>query len=199
VEAVSAASATGSSVSLPVPAGTQPGEVLVAVVHQQRSVGTASAPGWTLVRNDGTGAKSAILWRVAGEVEPAAYTFSVGTDALIEAHMLRLSGADPAQPFGASGVRTSAFSELSRRVEAPSLTPSGPNMLLLAIFSGGRAGVSVTPPAGMTERTDTAAAATTSVADEARAGTSATGVRKATLSEASDRRIGQALLIRPRS
>ncbi|MGH9188509.1 MAG: BPSS1187 family protein, partial [Acidimicrobiales bacterium] len=195
----SSATATGiavNSVSLGRPPGTATGDFLLAAIRQKKSPGIVTAPaGWTLVREDGIGAKSSLFWRIAGS-EPGPYVFAITASPDVEAHILRFSGVDNATPIAADGVGTNSTStELGTTVDGPSLTaPAG--SLYVAIWSAKSPGLTVGPAPGTTEHTESSSSTTLATASEARSGDGATGVRTATLSSSSERRIGQAVVLR---
>ncbi len=194
----SRAAAGGSSVSISRPTGLSTGHVLVAVVRQKKTTAAVTPPaGWTLIRSDSQSARSSLFFRVVTASEPSQYRFKVGTSAKLEGHILAYSGVDPADPVAASGVGSNTGTASGPTVVAPSLTPPLANTTYVAFWSAKASGLTVAAAAGTTERTDTSANATLATADETLSTTSPSGARTATLTSASDRRIGQAVLLRP--
>jgi len=194
----SRAAASGSSVSISRPTGLSTGHVLVAVVRQKKTTAAVTPPaGWTLIRSDSQSARSSLFFRVVTASEPSQYRFKVGTSAKLEGHILAYSGVDPADPVAASGVGSNTGTASGPTVVAPSLTPPLANTTYVAFWSAKASGLTVAAAAGTTERTDTSANATLATADETLSTTSPSGARTATLTSASDRRIGQAVLLRP--
>lgn len=68
-----------STLTLDVPSGYQPGDILFAAVAAQE---TFTPSGWTLLGEyeDINGVGIGLYWRKAAEGEPASYTFSVSTN-----------------------------------------------------------------------------------------------------------------------
>lgn len=105
--AASCAQVDGTSLSIPVPAGTQSGDLLVATVGFANSDTAATPSGWTQVPGlrgtVGTGQEGITWYRFVGASVPSSYTFSgsSGTDT-IAGGIAAFSGADPAAPI-ASG------------------------------------------------------------------------------------------------
>ncbi|MGH9189462.1 MAG: hypothetical protein ACRD0Q_05460 [Acidimicrobiales bacterium] len=69
------------------PTGTS-SDLLLALVRQRKTTGTVAAPGWTLIRQDGTSARSSLFYKVAGSSEPVSYTFTTNVAGDLEGHYL---------------------------------------------------------------------------------------------------------------
>ena len=75
---------TAGSPALPPPAGTEPGDLLVAVVTRKGGVAAPSTPsGWTLIDHwlfgpdTASGARVSLFWRIAPDPVPASWTFTI--------------------------------------------------------------------------------------------------------------------------
>jgi hypothetical protein len=182
-----------ASLSIPLPAGTVPGDLLLAVVGHQGGTARSMTPpsGWTAVPNadyaQGTNARIHAWYRFAGPDEPASYTFTLtgGSAQDSAGGILAIAGARAPGPIDASLGQVNGTN--STAVTAPALAPSLANALL--VFGGSANGaVTFTPPAGMTEQLDRATTGTykvaTSVATQALAVAGPTGTRIATISSA---------------
>lgn len=183
-----------SSISIARPAGTVAGDLLLVAIRQKKTTGTVTATGWTAIRQEGTSARSSLLWRVAGS-EAGPYAFSLGTTADVEAHILRFSGVATSDPIAASGLGTNSDRSSGTAIEAPSLDAPG-GSLYVAIWSAKSSGLTINPAAGTTSRTATSASTTLATGTEVRSSAGLTGVRSAGLNATSDRLIGQAVVLR---
>ena len=199
--AASAGNAATNSLVLPRPTGTLTGDVLVAR-SAVRGTPTITTPvGWSLVRTDvrSTTFTQAVYIHVAGGAEPASYTFSFSANATAVGSVASYIGVDTVNPIAAHSGQSNAS---STSLTAPSATTSVPSRLLG--FFGVTGANSVTPPAGMTERTEAATATgvasklTIELADQNNPGIGATGTRIATASAAGTS-IGQLVALRPSS
>jgi MSHA biogenesis protein MshQ len=182
-----------ASISLALPAGTLPGDLLLAVVGHQGGTARNMTPpaGWTAVPSadyaQATNARIHAWYRFAGSDEPASYTFTLtgGSGQDTAGGILAIAGASAAGPIAASLGQANGTNSTS--VTAPSVAPSVANALL--VFGGSANGaVTFTPPAGMTEQLDRGTTGTykvaTAVATQPLAAAGATGTRVATISSA---------------
>lgn len=94
------------------PAGTQQGDLLVALVSKDHGIGDWTAPeGWTegiAKFSNSSIVHLAVYWKEAGASEPATYTFTysfVG-GSVFAGGILRISGADTGTPFHQTDTRT---------------------------------------------------------------------------------------------
>ena len=132
-----------SSCSAFKPAGTQFGDLLVAVCQADSSVTWTGDTGWTQVAVGGpTGMR--IAYKVATVSEPSIYTFTASISSAMTCNIFafRCGAFDVAGAFSNPGSTT---------VTAPSITVSDANSLLLAFFSTQDASVAPTTPSGMTQ------------------------------------------------
>lgn len=145
--------------SIPLPVGTQAGDVMVATVAVRPSTATVAAPpGWTLIQSttQGAGTTSALAsyYRVATGSEPAAYAFSVGGVAStgIVGGIASFSGVDPTNPIDAQGGNATA-SSLTHTANA--ITTTVANTMLVGAFEFASSPLPANwTPAGMTEAVD---------------------------------------------
>jgi hypothetical protein len=136
-------------VSVPTPAGTAAGDVLVAFVSAPTAPAALTAPpGWSTVRTDanGSGLETATFVRVAGASEPPTYTFGLNR-ANAAVVVAAVAGADPTNPVDAHGSRAADY---TRTLTAPALTATSAGDLLV-MFGANQGGASWTPPSSMTQ------------------------------------------------
>ncbi|MGH9189920.1 MAG: hypothetical protein ACRD0Q_07810, partial [Acidimicrobiales bacterium] len=135
-------------------------------------------------------------------IESAGYSvivtnaFSTSATADLEGHVLRYSGVSSTSPILKHAVGTNSV-DTGSSVKAPSLTPTVGGSLYVPFWTARGTGLSVTPPSNVVERTDTSTRATVATGDRGLTGTASTGEHKGVLLRTSDRRIGQAVLLRP--
>jgi hypothetical protein len=194
-----------TSLSIPTPAGTSAGELLVSVVSHQVGQHRNMTPpaGWTAVPNtdwaDGNNARIHAWYKVATAFEPASHTFTLtgGSGQDISGGILAIQGANTATPINASNGQANQSS--STQVKAPSITTTLDSTLL--VFGGScSAARTYTPPAGMTEHWDSSSSGTykvsTEVATAPQAAAGPTGQRIATASS-SCRSVGITVAVTP--
>jgi outer membrane protein assembly factor BamB len=195
------------SITINRPAGTQKGDVLIAIIAiRPHTVTITTVPtGFTLVnrQNNPNGSVNAlaVYAKVATSTEPASYTWSLSSNTGSSGGILAFSGVDNASPIDAvaGSIRTTSGTTIG----APGVTPSVANTMIVAaheIASSGR----WTAPTGMTEAFDVASLAVT---DElgisalgsyrTQAGTTATGTLTASNNAPADTGAGITLALRP--
>jgi len=133
------------------PAGTLPGDLLVACITVEKgSDATIAATGWTpILRTDNsTDAGLATFYKIAGASEPTTYTFEL-TGQKWAAGISRITGYSTAKPIDVSGGQTGAPGD----VTAPSVTTTAANTLALAFYTN-KKGTSYIPAIDTTERYD---------------------------------------------
>ena len=197
--ASSAGNASTTSLTIPSPAGAQPGDVELAVVDVRGSPALTVPGGWTLVRADQNGFSilQALYSHVVATSEPASYTWSWGFAAGASGGIVAYGGVDPANPVNASGGQTTTSSPT---ISAPSIATTVAGAMLVGFF-GTSAPATTTAPAGMTERFDTFATAGTyraasEGADQLLAAAGATGSRSASASLTATN-VGQLVALKP--
>lgn len=145
--------------SIPLPGGTQAGDVMIATVAVRPSTATVAAPaGWTLIQSTtqgaGTTSTLASYYRVATGSEPAAYVFSVGGVAStgIVGGITSFSGVDTTNPVDAQGGNATA-SSLTHTANA--ITTTVANTMVVGAFEFASSPLPANwTPAGMTEAVD---------------------------------------------
>jgi hypothetical protein len=186
----------GNNVVVPVPAGQQSGDVLVAVIDV-KAVPTVTTPaGWTLVSNtiNGSAMRQLVYWRVAtGASEPPSYTWTYNENRAASGSILAYAGvntADPIQTFSAGLGSTTS-------ITAPSVTTTVDGSMIVGGF-GINADSTITPPPGMTERGEIVSATRlrTEVCDVLLTSAGATGDQVATAATAAAS-VGQLIALRP--
>lgn len=143
---------SGTTITVSKPTGTVDGDVLIAMISvRASSSSTITAPsGWTLVGSAGTASstRTAVYYRVAGTSEPTSYQWTSDlaiTDAV--GLILRYTPSAPTTPPGS--VDATGMGSLVSPAVAPSVTATGNNDRLIALFSSGTPG---SVPTGMTQR-----------------------------------------------
>ncbi len=193
-----AANATATTLSIPAPAGAQPGDVEVMAIAARGAPRFTAPAGWTLVRQDTNGftMTQASFTHVVGSAEPASYTWALSSSQSASGAIIAYGGVRDVTPVDASGGQANAS---STSVTAPSITTTNPGERLIGFFATAAA-TSFTAPAGMTERADIASAGTYKVtlegADATRSTAGATGTATAKAATAAGN-IGQQLALTP--
>ncbi len=190
-----------ASLSVNVPTGTLANHVMIAVLSVRGNQTFTTPAGWTPVPNASQVTASAGLsqiayYRVAGGSEPASYTFSWSASDRGAGAIVTYSGASPCAPVSASNGQANAA---STTITAPSIGNAFTNTMLVGLFGGQRAGLTLTPAAmtaiATVDSGGGANGATVLLAEQAQAASGATGTRTAS-SSTSAQNIGQLLAIR---
>lgn len=194
-----------TTITVSKPSGTANGDLLLASIYVRGAGSTASVTspsGWTLIRRDDdsagvTGGVGSLVtyYRLAGNAEPASYTWSFDSTRRAMAGIVGYSGVASIAPTDASSGQTG----FGTSVTAPSLNTSVNGAMLVGLFALFEGGQSFTPPLGMTERIDASdigANLTLEITDERRSAAGATGARAA-LSPFSDSYLGQLIALKP--
>jgi hypothetical protein len=156
-----AASASGvASLAIATPAGTQPGDVMVAAVSVRPSSAAITPPGgWTLVRRvdnaAGNSSSLAVYTRVAALGEPASHAWSLSTSTGSAGGIAAFSGVDTATPVDAEAGAPTATGLTHA---TPSTTATRPRTMLVTAHAF-TSSDTWTPPAGMSEAVDVASMA----------------------------------------
>ena len=150
---------TAASASLVVakPAGTVPGDVLVASVVVSASTVSAAPAGWVEIAAVTTAANPTIYsyYHVAGAAEPASYSWTLSTSTTGSAGIARYSGVSNASPLDVPA-STAGNSAAVSSLAVPAVTTTRPGALLIggAAVNSSNLTVLITAPGGMTERWD---------------------------------------------
>ncbi len=131
---------TATSLTVAVPAGTQPGDIVVAAVgfgtaRSRKPVPLTTPAGWTLIQRTDSGATAslALFWHIAAAGETS-YTWSAGMPVGGVVQAVSYVGVDPTHPVDASAGRPTGLA--SRSISAPPVTTTMANDALLATFFG---------------------------------------------------------------
>jgi hypothetical protein len=154
-----------SVVTVARPAGTVPGDVMVASIVSNDDDPTFSAPaGWSLVREDAIvdGLRQAVYVKTAGAAEPNSYTWTMPTTRRLAGGIVTYAGVDPVNPVNVHGARRNTFASTS--VTAPSVTTTVDGALLVHLTALNAEGT-ISPSPGMTERWEVTAWRTSSTRD----------------------------------
>jgi hypothetical protein len=159
-----AAAGAGSgmpSLTVATPAGTVPGDVMIAVIAVRPSTAVITPPaGWTLVRrldNAGGATNSLATWRRMAEVgEPSNHTWTFSASTGSAGGIASFQSVDAAAPIDAENGQ-STVSSLTHTT--PDVTTTVANTMLFTAHALSSA-ATWSPPAGMTEAFDVASQAT---------------------------------------
>jgi hypothetical protein len=196
---------TTSSLAITRPAGTLPGDVLVAAIDTNLYLATSITmpSGWYLIRREGTalGTKVALsqslYFHVAGVLEPASYTWRFGKKTGAAGAALAYGGVSTGAPIAdhSGRVQSNAMS-----IVAPGVATWTGDTTLLGFF-GTTGSRRVTPPAGMTERHDISSMGSNLTssegADAALTAAGVSGERTSTLTTSATRAVGQLVALNP--
>ena len=155
--ATSNVSSGSGSLTLPVPAGTQAGDILIAQVtnrYDGSSGLTVSNGTWTLIgarTTGGSGASAvtgAVYWKLATGSEPPSFTVTLGggNTSDMAGGLAAYSGVNQTTPVNVSTVTSGSNSSIS----LPSLSPTVPNVRLIDAIT--KENEAQSSPAGNAER-----------------------------------------------
>lgn len=190
-----------ASVVVNKPAGVAVGDLLLVEISDNNSTAGWSSPGWTAGPSFD---RIFSFWRIADGSEGASFTFthsSTRTGALI-CH--RITGSHQTAPIDVSSGVVVA-SGAANPISLPSVTTTGPDRLLLAVYYSKTAtvGTSFSTPTGMAAAYAYQAASSgfgqASAFTESFATADATGVRDSNSSGTNYARVGLLLAIAPPS
>jgi hypothetical protein len=135
--------------------GTESGDLLLAILafESGSSVNLITPTGWTLIKitNNTTNLGLATYWKIAGSIEPNSYSFSSTGGKKWSLGISRITGVSKEQPI--AGYREAIGTVATFNVDAPSVTSTEPNQLVVAVYTNKKATI-YTPMAGTTERFD---------------------------------------------
>jgi MSHA biogenesis protein MshQ len=157
VGADSASSPAALDLDVGTPAGTLPGDVLVAAIGTRPDGASITPPaGWTFVRRmdnpSGASSSLAVYRRIAVAREPALHRWSFSASTGSVGAIAALRGADVTAPVDVEGGQPTA-SGLTH--DAPSVTTTRNGTMLVTVHTFSSA-ATWTPPAGMVEAVDLA-------------------------------------------
>jgi hypothetical protein len=148
-------SAASPSLAIPRPAGTTPGDLLVAsVAVNGASVLTAPA-GWTEIAaiKSATNPKLFAYSHIAGSNEPDNYSWSLTSAAMSSGGIANYRGADPTNPIDTQ-VRTASSSAIVPSLTVPAITDLSPGAMLIgaAAINSSKSTVVISGPPALIER-----------------------------------------------
>lgn len=170
-----------ASGNVPVPAGIQDGDILLAFV------GVASQPtitpdaAWSLVRQQNLGIRRMWVYSRIAASEPGNYAWNFGASVNGTAFILAFR---PAAASGAVEAQDGLDNASATSAPAPSVASLGKNRLLVCAWACSAGVASLTPDAAMTPRGSGQNGVWLKVATQAITDPSATGTRTATLASA---------------
>jgi hypothetical protein len=151
-------STASSSLVIPRPAGTVPGDVLVASLALNGSRIASAPAGWVPLTalTGGTGnPRLYAYYRVAGTSDPASYTWTTRASVAGSGGIARYSGVDTANPLAAA-VSTATSSTTVSSLTVPGVTAAVPGAMLIGsvAINASPLSVMIESPTGMSERWD---------------------------------------------
>lgn len=147
-----------TSVTIPKPAGTTVGDVLVACLALNGGgVSSSGVPaGWTLIATATGVANPHVFgyYHVAGSAEPSSFTWGLSSSVANGAGIARYSGVRAASPIDAAATTASGASATTGTL--PGLTTATPGAMLVGCMgiNSSSTAVLIDPPSGMTEAWD---------------------------------------------
>jgi len=147
-----------TSVTIPKPAGTTVGDVLVACLALNGGgVSSSGVPaGWTLIAAATGVANPHVFgyYHVAGSTEPSSFTWGLSSSVANGAGIARYSGVRAASPIDASATTASGASATTGTL--PGVTTATPGAMLVGCMgiNSSSTAVLIDPPSGMAEAWD---------------------------------------------
>ncbi|MET3164296.1 UNVERIFIED_ORG: PKD repeat protein [Arthrobacter sp. UYEF10] len=186
------AGTAASAVSLQAPAGTSPGDVLVAAITADLNPSMASVPaGWiplvnALSINSGStsGARAFAYYHVVGAVDPASYNWTLSTSVRWGGGVTAYRGVDNTNPL--DGPLTTAVDTTysATSITVPGSTTATNGAMLIGGVACDCASPVVTAPAGWTGQWEAAGGQIAELADRVQTSAGSTGASTWTLSAA---------------
>jgi Bacterial Ig domain/Calcineurin-like phosphoesterase len=199
--ASSAQNPTATTLTINRPAQTVAGDVMLAGLGIRGAPAVTPPAGWTLIRRDqaGTYTTQALYYRVVTPSEPASYTWTFSTSVPAAGGISAYQGVNTAAPVNASAGAGQNSTTLS--IVAPSVTTTVAAAQVVGFFSIG-GNNSITPPAGLTERSEASSTAgsnhvTAETSDFTQPTPGATGPRTATASSNAHPNVGALVALTP--
>lgn len=141
------------------PASTVEGELLLASITLSagNSQEVTAPDGWNLIQrtNQGTNVSIVSYWKVASDVEPTEYSWTITPQTKAVGGITQYAGVDPENPIDVSG----GAAGVGKVATAPSVTTTVEGAKLITLFAIGNAlakGNHFSVPSGMTEIYDIA-------------------------------------------
>ena len=197
--AVAQNGAKSNSITVPRPAGTAAGDLLVTIIDVRGAATVTPPSGWILAREDvsGNAVRQVTYYRIAAATEPASYRWGLSAKQGASAVSAAYGGVHTQQPLDVSGGQAAAN---STTITAPSVTTTADGALLIGAF-GIASNTTIGSPGGMVVESYISMNSgqnkvATQLSDQLLGGAGATGSRTATASVAGAN-IGQAIAFRP--
>ena len=193
--ATNAASNTSSTTVNPnKPTGTLSGHVILAALSFAGTPTITPPSGWTLIASlPGTGITLNIYVKIAGGSEPVSYTWTFNTATNSSCSLATYSNCFTSGNLEIDSLNIQANAS-STSMSATGVIPESSAGML--VFMGATPNIRATPPASMTERSDTGVTAAGSyIADQLLSSFSATPTKTATLATAGANVAAQVLLL----
>ena len=152
MSAASAFTNGATTLSIPVPAGVQQGDVLVAAIGVRGNPTITPPAGWTLVVNtpNGTTMRQAAFVHVVGATaEPSSYTWTFSVSQPAAGGMAAYSGANTTPVTVFAGQANPS----STSITAPSVSTFEPGDMLIGMFATA-VNTTIAPPGSMVERAE---------------------------------------------
>jgi hypothetical protein len=160
---------TGSgatSITLNLPSGVVAGDVMIASISAEGSASFTVPSGWSStglfsgITNFGF---AGVYFHIAGSSEPASYTWGLGTSRKASGKMVSYVGVENSSPIEVTS--TSAGASTGTSDSAASITTTINNTKVLMDFSADNSvgSLTITPPAGTTQRASVFSSGTGSV------------------------------------
>lgn len=180
------------------PTGSAAGDLLTLAIVADDLASITAPSGWTLIKDQAAASftRLAVFW-ADGAI--ANLGFTLGASVSSASRMRRYTGHDPVTPIDVfAGVATAVN---LAPVNAPSITPTVANTMLVTAHAKDFTSLTWTTPAGMgnaaNANSDANTFASVGTFDEARADTSATGIRTSTASNNQGYGAGVSFCIKP--
>ena len=127
---------SGTSVSLTVPAGTSPNDVLLAAFSTLAAPAINAVPaGWTLVKSapNGTNLQTLVYWHQVGASEPASYAWTLASSQQWTGGIIAVTGLKGSAPVDATGTPGTAGN--SKTASAPAIAAVTAKSLVISSFA----------------------------------------------------------------
>lgn len=195
---------SGTTVSINRPSGTRDGDLLLAFISAYGAGVSAVPEGWAELANQAIGGSSGlrIYWRVAAATDPSSWTWTFSAAASVT-HNGLIVAYGSAGGISARSMQADTSGTNSGDMTAPSVTTVVAYSLLVCCWwHASAAGRDIAPPAGMTERAQSAdtglgAPPVLTAAEESIPSAGATGSRVATSTTNASDRAGASVAVEP--
>ena len=160
--------------------------------------GVTAPAGWTEIRRTDNATNVSIVsyWKIAGDSEPAVYTWTITPQTRAVGGITRYTGVDATNPIDTSSGNTGR----SNIATASSITTASSNEEIVALFAAD-ARIQFSTPTGMVEKYDTSNGSSPSTAedDALQAAAGATGAKTATISSGKRNWVAQLIALQKES